>query len=238
MRLKPCKVTTVGTFTFTPNKQNLVITSDLAVKFMIQPAIASSILAPFLVAEETASFTNYKRNKTIHRTLSVLTKDSLESNRLIGSIYSMDSMFIPQSLDYNMLLSGSKFYWDEQDATFKSVEKVSLAFFGQDVVKRQYDAYIEIGYAYESDFVNIYLQSKSGAWMYFKIKRGQMGIASSVADVYNTITLLKDSDRVYREGKEVLFEFMPADMAMRDNFVARMEDFMERFKLNTAPAPK
>lgn len=238
LRLKPCKVTTVGTFTFTPNKQNLVITSDLAVKFMIQPAIASSILAPFLVAEETASFTNYKRNKTIHRTLSVLTKDSLESNRLIGSIYSMDSMFIPQSLDYNMLLSGSKFYWDEQDATFKSVEKVSLAFFGQDVVKRQYDAYIEIGYAYESDFVNIYLQSKSGVWMYFKIKRGQMGIASSVADVYNTITLLKDSDRVYREGKEVLFEFMPADMAMRDNFVARMEDFMERFKLNTAPAPK
>lgn len=61
-----------------------------------------------------------------------------------------------------MLLSGSKFYWDEQDATFKSVEKVSLAFFGQDIIKRQYDAYIEIGYAYESDFVNIYLQNKDG----------------------------------------------------------------------------
>lgn len=57
-----------------------------------------------------------------------------------------------------------------------------------------------------------------------------MGIASSVPDVYNTISILKDSERTYRENKSTVFEFMPADLSMRDNFVARMEDFKERFK--------
>jgi len=139
-------------------------------------------------------------------------------------------MFIPASFDYNLLISGSKFYWDAQDASFKSAQKITLGIFGADIVKRQYNAYIELGYAYESDFVNIYLENKTGGWIYFKIKRGQMGIASSVPDVYNTISILKDSERTYRENKSTVFEFMPADLSMRDNFVARMEDFKERFK--------
>lgn len=244
LRIDPCKVMTVGNLSFTPPNQNLEIAADIAVKFMMQPAIASTIINQFMLSEESASFSGFKRNKTVQRTLSVLTKDTLESNRLIAALYTQDSMFIPKSLDYTMLLNGTKFYWDAQDASFKSAEKITLAFFGSDVIKRQYDAYVELGYAYESDFVNIYLQNKSGGWLYFKIKRGQMGIASSIPDVYNTITVLRPSDRTYREGKEVTFEFMPADLGMRDNFVARMEDFMERYKGKSfnkpsvvAPAP-
>lgn len=70
-------------------------------------------------------------------------------------------------------------------------------------------------------------------WIYFKIKRGQMGIASSVTDVYNTLVLLKDYERMQRDGKNVIFEFMSADLSMRDNFVARMEDFKERKSIQT-----
>jgi len=238
LRLEPCKVNTVGNFSFTPNNQNLEITSDLAIKFFMQPAIASTIINQFIVADEQASFVSFKRNKTIQKTLSVLTKDTLESNRLIASLYTNDSMFIPVSLDYNFLLSGTKFYWDAQDASFKCSQKVSLAFFGTEIIKRQYDAYIELGYAYESDFVNVYLENKTGGWLFFKIKKGQMGIASSVPDVYNTISILKESDRTYKENKTSAFTFMPADLSMRDNFVVRMEDFKERFKLSSGTPNK
>lgn len=231
LKMYPSTASAVGSFDYAPNNQNLVITADLAIKIMMQPLIATTIFNEFINGDNSASYVGYKRNKTIQRTLSVLTKDSLQANQLIASLYLSDSMYIPSSLNYNMLLSGSKFYWDAQDATFKSVEKVSLAFFGNEIIKRQYDAYIEIGYAYENDFINIYLQGKTGNWIYFKIKRGQMGIASSVPGVFNTITLLKDADKIYREGKNVVFEFMPADAAMRDNFVVRMEDFKERFKV-------
>ena len=231
LKMYPSTATAVGTFDYTPPGQNLVITADLAIKAMIQPHIASTVFNEFMNGDNSASYVSYKRNKTIQRTLSALTKDTLESNRLIGSLYLSDSMFIPKSIGYNILLSGSKFYWDAQDASFKSVEKVSLAFFGNEVIKRQFDAYIEIGYAYENDFINIYLQGKSGNWIFFKIRRGQMGVASSVPGVYNTLNLLSDADKTYREGKNVVFEFMPADAAMRDNFVVRMEDFKERFKV-------
>lgn len=238
LRIDPCKVSTVGSFTFSPSEQNLEISADIAVKFMMQPYISSSIIGLFVDAQQEPNFVSYKRNKSIQKTIACLTKDSVEANRLIANLYMTDSMFIPTTMDYNMLINGSKFYWDDQDGSFKSVEKVSLAFFGKEIIKRQYNAYIELGYAYESDFVNIYLENKTGDWLYFKIKRGQMGIASSVTDIYNTIVLLKDYDRMYREGKNVLFEFMPADLGMRDNFVMRMEDFKERFKSKLTPAPK
>jgi hypothetical protein len=238
LKIAPSKVMTVGSFSFTPSNQNLEIPADIAIKFMMPSFVASNIITNFIVADSVASFSGYRRNKTIHRTLSVLTKDTLESNRLIASLFMSDSMFIPASFNYNMLLTGTKFFWDPQDASFKSVEKVSIAFFGTEIVKRQYDAYVELGYAYESDFINIYFQNKSGGWLFFKIKRGQMGIASSVPDVYNTITSLKDAERVYREGKNAVFEFMPADLGLRDNFVARMEDFKERFKGRISSTPQ
>ena len=230
LNLAPAKVSTVGSFTYTPNSQNLEITADFAMKFFMNPAVASTLINPFLAADDVVSFNNYKRNKVVQRTVAVLAKDTLESNKLLASMYTIDSFFIPKSMDYNFLLTGTKFYWDAQDASFKSSEKVSLAIFGSDIVKRQYDAYVEIGYAYESDFVNIYLQNKSGGWLYLKLKKGQLGIASSVPDVVNAITVLRDADRVYRENKVPVFEFMPADISMRDNFVTRMEDFTERYK--------
>jgi hypothetical protein len=233
LNIEPCKVSTVGNFTYNPNNPKLEITADIAVKFFMQPAIASTIINQFIIADDDVSFVSFKRNKTLHKTISVLTKDTLESNRLIASLYMSDSMFIPRSLDYNFLLTGSKFYWDAQDASFKCVQKVSLAFFGSDIIKRNYNAYIELGYGYESDFINVYLQNKSGGWLFFKIKKGQMGIASSVPDIYNTITLLKSADRTYRESKTSSFEFMPSDLSMRDNFVTRMEDFKERFNVGT-----
>lgn len=136
-------------------------------------------------------------------------------------------------------MTGSKFYWDDQDASFKSIDKINLVFFGPEILKRQYNAYIELGYGAAGDFVNVYLQNKNDAWLYFKIKKGQMGIASSVPEIYNTITLLRDADKTYRIGKDVVFQFMPADLGMKDNFVVRMEDFKERFKTqiqsNTTP---
>jgi hypothetical protein len=235
LKIAPSKVNTVGTLAFTPANQGLEIPADIAIKFMMQPEIANNIINQFIVSDSVASFVGYRRNKTIQRTLSVLTKDTLESNRLIASLFMSDSMFIPASFNYNLLLSGSKFYWDPQDASFKSVEKVSIALFGSQIIKRQYNAYIELGYAYESDFINIYFQNKSGGWLFIKIKRGQMGIASSIPEIYNSITTLKDAERVYREGKNPVFEFMPADLGLRDNFVARMEDFKERFKNRLSP---
>jgi hypothetical protein len=239
LNLEPCKVTTVGTLDYKPTNQNLEIAADIAIKITIQPAIASTIINQFMLAEESASFAPYKRNKIAQRTLSVLTKDTVEANRLLASIYTTDSVFIPQSMEYNMMMTGTKFYWDAQDASFKCAEKINLTFFGPDVIKRSYDAYIELGYGgYNGDFVNIYLQNKTGGWIFFKIKKGQMGIASSVPEIYNTITLLRDADKTYRIGKEVVFQFMPADMGMRDNFVVRMEDFMERFKDKTFNKPK
>lgn len=231
LNLYPCKVTSVGTLNFSPKNQNLEIPTDLAAKFTVNPAVANAVIAPFLAAEESASYVSFKRDKTVQRTLAVLTKDLAESTGIIGSLYTSDSMFIPKSMDYNMLLSGTKFYWDEQDASFKSIGKVSLAFFGSEVIKRQFNAYVELGYAYDGDFLTVYLQNKDKQWFYFRIKRGQMGITSSVADVLNTITLLKDSDKIYREKGETIFQVNTVSAGLKDNFIVRMEDFAERFKL-------
>lgn len=230
LKLGAVKATTVGNFSFSPGSQNLVLNADFAMKFQMPAEIAGTIIGAFVLADSSSVFSNYKRNKPIQKLFSVLTKDTLEANYLVAKMYINDSMFIPRSMDYNLVITGTRFFWDAQDASFKSVERVSLAIFGGDIIKRQYDAYVEMGYSGETDFVNIYLQNKGGGWLYMKFRRGQMGIASSVPDVYNTLVTLKDADRIYYEGKDPVFEYMPADLSMRDNFVIRVEDFKERFK--------
>jgi hypothetical protein len=234
LKMGAVKATTVGSFNYNPASQDLVLNADFALKFFMSPEIAGTIIGAFVLADSASVFTNYKKNKPIQKLFSVLTKDTLEANYVMAKIYMNDSLFIPRSFDYNLVITGTRFFWDAQDASFKSVEKISLAIFGGDIIKRQYDAYIEMGYSGETDFVNIYLQNKGGGWLYMKFRRGQMGIASSVADVYNTLVILKDIDRIHYEGKDPVFEFMPADLSMRDNFVIRMEDFKERFKTNLA----
>ncbi len=230
LKLRSAKATTVGSFVFDTTGKNFVVNADVALNMLVQPYVSSMIINTFTASENPAPMVSLKRNKSLQRTLSVLVKDTLESNRIIAELYTSDSLSIPKSMGYNILLTGTKLYFDNDEMTFKSVEPVTLVYFGTDIVRRQFNAYIELGYGAQGDFVNINLEDANGEWLYMRIKNNEMGVLSSKTDIYNTLVLMKESDKVFKDGKVPVFEIMPTQNSVRDNFVVRMEDFKERYK--------
>jgi hypothetical protein len=141
-----------------------------------------------------------------------------------------DSLYKPESLNYDLVFSGTKFFWDEIDGSFKSIGDINLPYFGNSIVKRPYKAYIEFGYGDGGDYINIVLENKMKEWLYIKVKKGQMGIVSSVPDIYAYLVGLPDASRNVRNGRLLIFELMPASSTMKDDYMLRMDDFYERFK--------
>jgi hypothetical protein len=223
------KAIAIGDFEYN-NDKNLVLNADLAIKTRINPLVAEYVITSFISADSNFIYTNYRRNNILQRTLASLCNDTLDGKYIVGSLYLKDSIYIPTSLPYNLILSGTKFYWDAIDASFKSVGQINLPYFGQNIVKRPYDAYVELGYGENGDFINIVFENKMKEWLYIKIKKGQMGIASSIPDIYGYLAGLPDASKNIRNGRTLLFELLPADNSMKDDFMLRMDDFSERFK--------
>lgn len=229
LNLGSIKVTTVGDFEYN-NDQKLVIDADLAVSMLLNANPASYIINSFISADSNFIYTNYRKNTRLQRTLLNLCDDELQGKQVTGTIFIKDSIYKPSSLNYNLILNGTKFFWDQDEASFKSVSAINLPFFGNQVVKRPYTAYVELGYGGMSDFVNILLKSKSGQWLFIRFKKGQMGVVSSVPDIFQYVVGLPDVERVVRDGKNIIFELLPADGLLKEDFEIKMEDFKERFK--------
>lgn len=229
LRLGENSAVGVGDFEYN-NDKNIVLNMDLAVNTLINPDVANYVISSFITADSNFIYTNYRRNNLIQRTLSLLCNDTLDSKYIVGSMYMKDSLYKPESLNYDLVFSGTKFFWDEIDGSFKSIGDINLPYFGNSIVKRPYKAYIEFGYGDGGDYINIVLENKMKEWLYIKVKKGQMGIVSSVPDIYAYLVGLPDASRNVRNGRLLIFELMPASSTMKDDYMLRMDDFYERFK--------
>jgi hypothetical protein len=234
LNLGEIKAVAVGDFEYN-NDQNLVLNADLAIGTYINDIPANYIINSFIDADSSFIYTSYRRNNTIQRTIANLCYDSTESKYAVGAIYMRDSLYKPESMPYNLILSGTKFFWDAQDVSFKSVGTINLPFFGSDIVKRPYTAYVEIGFGGSSDYINILLTNKTKQWLYIRIRKGQMGITSSLPDIFQYLVGLPDMERTTRNGRSLIFELLPADMVLKEDFISKMESFKERFKSQLAP---
>ncbi|MEZ4879518.1 MAG: hypothetical protein R2801_05060 [Chitinophagales bacterium] len=231
LNLYPTQAAAVGDFEFNEkDNQNFRFTADLAVDFDMPSYVLQNILNAFLLADDNLLITSYRKNTLVRRTFGTLTKDSAESKYIMSALYALDSLAKPQSFNYNMVIDGTDFWYDSQDGSFKSVTDVSLALMGNEFVRRKYKAFVQLGYSGYSDFITVYLEAKNGQWLLIKFKKGQTGICSSVPEIQNILLNLKDSERVTREGKNVVYEFLPADVYVKESFIYLMQDFQERFK--------
>lgn len=217
------------------NGKDIILNADLALKTLIDSYVAQSIISNFVAADSNYIYSKYRKNTTVQRTLSLLCKDSLEAKYVISALMAKDSLSFAKSIEHNIIFSGTKFYWDAVESSFKSVGEVTVPYFGENLVKKTYKAYIEIGYGENLDFINIILETKSKKWLYIRIKNGQMGISSSVTDIYNYVSTLPEYMKVVKDGRNTLFELAPASIIMKEDFMMRMEDFQERFKSKLEP---
>ncbi len=221
----------VGSFEYN-NDQKMMLKADLAIKTIVSNTILTNVINAFVGSDSLFVYSNYRKKDTLQRTLAYLTNDTIEGKYLLGSIYMKDSLFKPSSMPYDIVLNGTNFLWDNEEASFKSISPINLPYFGNNIVKRPYTAYVEMAYGGTTDFINILLISKNNDWLYLKFKNRQIGIASSVPGIFEYLVGLPESERETRDNKSkmIILDLLPASLSLKIDFEQRMEDFKERYK--------
>ena len=135
---------------------------------------------------------------------------------------------LPQDFGYNMVFSDVKISFDRMDGTFKSVDPINMLVFAGKPFAKKISAYIEIGPRNTNDFINLYLKTSSGDWIYLRYTNGELSVISSDNALNSSLSSLKEDKRSLKSGKEVVYKITPASPALKDNFILRMEEFKDQ----------
>jgi hypothetical protein len=100
--------------------------------------------------------------------------------------------------------------------------------FGYKPMLVKVDCYLEVGPRPGNDFVNMYLQLPNGEWLFLRYVGKDLGIISSDTRINDYIAGLKIDRKMLKQGKEKIYEYMPATVSLKDNFISRMMDYKDR----------
>lgn len=89
---------------------------------------------------------------------------------------------------------------------------------------------MEIGYRGSRDFINLYLETSSGDWYFFRYFEGQLGIISSQQVFNDNLALIKPEKTQLKDKKDIIYEYLPATLGIKQSFIDRMDEAKIRLK--------
>ncbi|MBK9352462.1 MAG: hypothetical protein IPN09_00340 [Bacteroidetes bacterium] len=153
-----------------------------------------------------------------------------EAITTVTNIQSGGTFQVPLSLDYNILLTDLNFTFDQEEGTWKSFDKAGLAVMGKRAVSQKINCYMEIGYRGSRDFINLYLETSTGDWYFFRYFEGQLGIISSQQVFNDNLALIKPEKTQLKDKKDIIYEYLPATLGIKQSFIDRMDEAKIRLK--------
>lgn len=134
---------------------------------------------------------------------------------------------LPTNYPYNVVLDGVDFTFDNYEGTFKSFEPVDMLVFAGRPFTQKIKAYIEVGARSKTDFINMYLVTANDEWLFIRYIDGEMSLVSSNSDFNTGISKLKKKENSIQAGKKIVYVITLTNPSLKDNFVGRMESFIE-----------
>lgn len=204
------------------------IQGTAAMDFYLTPEINALVHRMMLDYNAAAPVMQLSNNKVYSAGMRGLIDNKNDAEAVANDMERFNVLNVPLNFPFNFVFSDLKLMYDPEDGTFKSVNPASVMVFGGKPIQQKATIFLEIGPRPGKDFINLYLQTSSGDWFYLRYVGGDLGIITS-DDRFNTqIAAMKPDSRMLKKGKEKIYEFMPASVALKNNFVARIEDFRMR----------
>ncbi len=210
----------------------LTIRGALSIDFMFLPEIQRLV----------SRFINdmHFNGKTLN-----LIKNTAHSNAIIRNIpQSKEAYFIRQDMEesnilnlpldypFNTVFSDVKLTFDAYEGTFKSIDTLNMLAFAGTPFIQKIQGYLEIGPRQNHDFINLYLSTANGQWMFIRYINGEMSIISSDAQFNTSLEQVKEKDRTLKSGKDIIYQISLSNPSLKDNFVSRIESFKESLPTN------
>jgi hypothetical protein len=227
--IEPAQLKVFGSANFNKKDTSLfTIQGTAAFDFYLLPEINSHLHRMILDYNASAPALQLINNKNYSNAMRGLIRKVSDAEAIANDMERFNVLNVPLDFPYNIVFSDLKLMYDPEDGTFKSVNPAALLVFGGKPVQQRILAYVEIGPRAGKDFINLYLQTTSGDWFYLRYVGGDLGIITSDERFNTFLGAIKPDRRMLKSGKDKIYEFMPASVALKNNFVARIEDFRMR----------
>lgn len=227
-KISPAKWVTYGSARYGGYGTPLMVSGTVAFDFFLAPEVNAEFVRFMLDGTAGATGVVTTGNKPMARAFYHLIEDKAAAANTVADMDRMSMLNLPPNFSYNIVLSDVKLKYDTIEGTFKSIDKVSLMVFGYKPMLVKVDCYLEVGPRPGNDFVNMYLQLPNGEWLFLRYVGKDLGIISSDTRINDYIAGLKIDRKMLKQGKEKIYEYMPATVSLKDNFISRMMDYKDR----------
>ena len=129
----------------------------------------------------------------------------------------------PKELKESLVLTDVDMTYDPLERVYRSTGKIGVAFIGDRSIHKKINGYVEFGHRLGSDYMNVYLKTGLGDWLFFNYAAGNMEIISSLDDINGMVNAIDPSKRrVKGEDNEFYLYYVGNQMKAR-SFVQRMK---------------
>ena len=226
--LEPARVNIYGSTKFREADSSFFqIQGTAAFDFYLTPEITAMLARMMLDYNASANIFQLANNKVFSTAMGNLIPNKNTAEGVMNDMERFNTLNVPIDFGYNMVIGDLKFFYDREDGTFKSLNPGSLLVFMGKPVVQKINAFVEIGPRAGKDFVNIYLQTSSGDWFFFRYMGGELGIATSDDKFNSFLAATKPERRSLLMNKQKIYEFLPVAVPLKDNFLGRMELFRD-----------
>lgn len=227
--IEPLKLDIYGKSSYSSTDSNAIsITGSVGLDMYLTLDI-SNLLTRFMTDFHASGiYLSLNNNTNFSFALTRLIKDPATANLVSQDMLNSGIINLPPDYPYNMVFSDVKITFDRMDGTFKSVDPVNMLVFAGKPFTKKISAYIEIGPRNTNDFINLYLTTSTGDWIFMRYTNGELSVVTSDNALNSSISAIKEDKRSIKSGKEVVYKIVPASPALKDNFKSRMEDYKDQ----------
>ena len=225
----PVKLNAFGEAYYDPKTSKAKLICGIGLDFFLDETLWPTIFKG--LAENNAGNVALPYNTPLNqKVIYNLIPNKTEAITTITNVQSGGTFQVPLSLNNNIVLTDLNFTFDQEEGTWKSFDKAGLAVMGKRAVSQKINCFMEIGYRGSKDFINLYLETSSGDWYFFRYFEGQMGIVSSQQVFNDNLAIINPEKTQLKDKKEVIYEYLPASLGIKQSFLDRMEEAKLRLK--------
>lgn len=207
------------------SNESFTIQGTLAMDLYLTPEIKNLLTRFMNDFHVNGVYSTLTKNRNYSFAITRFLKDPQTISLVNQDMQESGILNLPPNYPMNTVFADIQLAYDKIDGTFKSVVPIQMLVFAGKPYAQKINALIEVGPRGKGDFLNIYLSTASNDWIFMRYINGELSIASSDSQVTSGISAIKEDKRILKSGKDVIYRIVAINSAIKDNFVARMEEY-------------
>jgi hypothetical protein len=132
----------------------------------------------------------------------------------------------PKELTASIVFTDMVMKYDPTDRAYRSEGSFGLAFIGDRAIHKKINGWLEFGHRMGADYLNVYMQTKMGDWLYITYTGTNMEIISSFDDLNRTVATVDGSKRRVRVENNFYIYNVGSELKAK-GFLQRMKELSE-----------